>query len=153
MMKISKSSVALSPKKTLPMASIWKFIGVLKVLSKTEHNAFLFFWLYKFFLCSKSLSMVNEFSYYVSTIISNRPMNLGALFLSLFYEGMKMWTDQLKTKDNKAIPGPIWFLFLWSNEYIPEFYRDNSLMVEPIRDASTYSLYCKTVSIPTFSSF
>ena len=40
-------------------------------VSVTKHNTFIFFWLYKFFLCSKSLSMVNEFSYYVSAIISS----------------------------------------------------------------------------------
>ena len=80
-------------------------------------------------------------------------MNLGALFLSSFYEGMKMWVDQLKSQDTKAIPGPIWFLFLWINEYFPEFYRDYSISKESIPNASTYSLRYKTVAIPTFSAF
>ena len=122
-------------------------------ISITERNVFIFFWLYKFFLCSKSLSMVNEFSYYVSAIISSRPMNLGTLFLSSFYEGMKMWVDQLKSRDTKAIPSPIWFLFLWINEYFPEFYRDYSISTESIPNASTYSLRYKTVPIQTFSAF
>ena len=56
--------------------------------------------------------MVKEYSYYVATIVSGRPVNLGALFLSLCYEGLKIWIDQLKAKDTKAIPGPIWFLLL-----------------------------------------
>ena len=60
---------------------------------------------------------MNEYSYYVAAIISGRPVNLGALFLSLFYEGLKLWIDQLKAKENKAIPSPMWFLFLWVNEY------------------------------------
>ena len=76
-------------------------------VSIIECNAFVFFWLCKFILYSKSLSMVNEFSCYVSTIISGRPMNLGALFLSSFYKGMKMWVDQLKLRDTKAILGLI----------------------------------------------
>ena len=66
--------------------------------------------------------MVNEFSYYISAIISGRPMNLGTLFLSSFYEGMKLWIDQLKAKANKAIPSPMWFLFLWANKYFLELY-------------------------------
>ena len=66
-------------------------------MSKSEHNAFLFYWLCKFFI-GKSLAMVNEFSYYVSAIISGKLMNLGALFLSSFYEGLKLWVDQLEAK-------------------------------------------------------
>ena len=97
--------------------------------------------------------MVNEFSYYVSTIISSRSMNLRALFFSSFYKGMKLWIDQLKAKDSKAIPSPMWFLFLWMNEYFSEFYRDCSLTIEPIQDGSTYSLYYKTVTIPTILAF
>ena len=61
-----------------------------------------------------------------------------------------MWVNQLKSRDTKAIPGPIWFLFLWINEYFPEFYRDYSISMP---DASTYSLRYKTVPIPTFSAF
>ena len=122
-------------------------------MNKTEHNAFLFFWLCKFFLCSKSLSMVNEFSYYLSAIISSRLINFGALFLSSFYEGMKLWIDQLKAKDNKAIPSSMWFLFLWVNKYFPEFYCDYSFTTESVRDDSTYSLRYKTIIIPTFSTF
>ena len=62
-------------------------------VGKVEHNAFLFYWLCKFFICSKSLAMVNEFSYYVSAIIFERSVNLGALFLSSLYEGLKLWVD------------------------------------------------------------
>ena len=50
-------------------------------ISKTEHNAFIFFWFCKFFICSNFLVMVNQYSYYVAAIISGRPVNLGALFL------------------------------------------------------------------------
>ena len=94
--------------------------------------------------------MVNEFSYYVSAIISGRLRNLGTLFLSSFYEGMKMWVDQLKSRDTKVIPGPIWFLF---NEYFLEFYRECSISTELVPDAPTYTLRYKTVPIPTFSAF
>ena len=80
-------------------------------------------------------------------------MNLGTLFLSSLYKGMKLLTDQLKVKDSKAILSPMWFLFLWVNEYFLEFCRDYSLKVEPIRDASTYSIRCKIVTIPTFLAF
>ena len=80
-------------------------------------------------------------------------MNLGALSLSLFYEGLKLWIDQLKAKENKAIIGPMWFLFLWVNEYFPKFYRDYAFTVEPIRDASTYNLCNKVVPISIFSAF
>ena len=97
--------------------------------------------------------MVNEFSYYLSTIISGWQMNLGTLFLSSFYAGMKMWVDQLKARDNKAIPGLTWFLFLWVNEYFLEFYRECSLTVEPVRDASMYSLRYKTAPVSTFLAF
>ena len=62
-------------------------------VGKAEHNAFLFYWLCKFFICSKSLAMVNEFSYCVSVIIFGRPVNLGALFLSSLYKGLKLWVD------------------------------------------------------------
>ena len=122
-------------------------------VSQTEHHAFLFFWLCKFFLCSKSLSMVNEFSYFLSAIISGRQVNLGALFLSSLYAGLKMWIVQLKARDNKAIPGPIWFLFLWIKEYFPEFYQEDSSPAEPVQDASSYSLRYKTISIPSSSAF
>ena len=64
-----------------------------------------------------------------------------------------MWVDQLKSKDNKAIPGPIWFLFLWVNEYFPEFYRDYSIPMESVPNAPTYGLRYKTVPFPTFSAF
>ena len=95
--------------------------------------------------------MVNEISYYLLAMISGRPMNLGALFLSLFYEGMKMWVDYLEAQDNIAIPGTIWFLFL--NEYFPEFSRECSLTTELVWGVSTYSLHYKIVLIPTFSAF
>ena len=91
-------------------------------VNKTEHNAFIFFWLCKFFICSNSLATVNEYSYYMVAIISSRLINLGALFLSLFYKGLKLWINQLKAKENKATPCPMWFLFLWVNEYFPEVY-------------------------------
>ena len=39
------------------------------------------------------------------------------------------------------------------NKYFPELYCDYSLKVEPVRDASTYSLRYKTIPIPTFSAF
>ena len=47
----------------------------------------------------------------------------------------------------------MWFLFLWVNEYFPEFYHDCSLTVEPVRDVSTYNLRYKIVPIPTFLAF
>ena len=96
---------------------------------------------------------MNEFSYYVLAIISRKSMNLGALLLSSLYKGMKLWIDQLKAKDNKAIQGPMWFLFLWVNEYFLEFYYDYSLTTELVQDASTYNLCYKTVPILTFSAF
>ena len=80
-------------------------------------------------------------------------MNLGTLFLSSFYEGMKIWVDQMKARDTKAIPGPIWFLFLWVNEYFPKLYRECSLTTETVQDASTFNLHYKTVPIPTSSAF
>ena len=58
-------------------------------ISKTKHNAFVFFWLCKFFICSNSIAMVNEYFYYVTTIVFDKPINLGALFLSLFYASLK----------------------------------------------------------------
>ena len=122
-------------------------------VSKTEHNTFVFFWLYKFFICSNFLAMVNEYSYYITAIISSRPMNLGALFISLFYEGLKLRIGQLKAKENKTIPDLMWFLFLWANEYFPKFYRDYSLTAKPARDASTYILCYKIIPISTISAF
>lgn len=76
--------------------------------------------------------MVNELSYYISVITSGWPINMGALFLSLLYKGMKLWINQLKAKDNKAIPRLMWFLFLWFNKYFPEFYHDYSLTIKPV---------------------
>ena len=84
--------------------------------------------------------MVNKFSYYVSAITSGRAMNLGALFLSSFYEGLNLWIGHLKAKQNKPIIGPMWFLFLWINEYFPELYHDRGLLAHPVQGASTYSL-------------
>ena len=37
-------------------------------------------------------------------------MNLGALFLFSFYEGLNLWDDQLEAKQNKPIAGPIWYM-------------------------------------------
>ena len=64
-------------------------------------------------------------------------MNLGPLFLSSFYKGLKLWIDQLEAKQNKPIAGLMWFLFLWVNEYFPELYRDCGLMATLVQDAST----------------
>ena len=59
-------------------------------IGKVEYNAFIFYWLCKFFICSKSLAMVNEFSYYILVFTSGRLMNLGTLFLSSLYECLKL---------------------------------------------------------------
>ena len=83
-----------------------------RAVEEIEHNAFLIYWLCKIFIYSKSLAMITEFSYYISTIMSGRLMNLGALFFSSLYEGLKLWIDQLKAKQNKTIADPIWFLFM-----------------------------------------
>ena len=80
-------------------------------------------------------------------------MNLRALFLSSFSEGLKLWINQLKAKQNKPIAGLMWFLFLWINEYFPELYRDCGLAAALVRDTSTYSLQHTTISISTFSNF
>ena len=122
-------------------------------MGKAKHNAFLFYWLCKFFICSKSLAIVNEFSYYVSAIIFGRLVNLGTLFLSSLYEGLKLWVDQLEAKQNKPIATPMWFLFLWINEYFLELYRDCGLSAQSVGDASTYNLQYKTIPVSFFSTF
>ena len=123
------------------------------VVGKAEHNAFLFYWLCKFYICSKSLTMVNEFSYYVSVITSGKLMNVGALFPSSFYEGLNLWIGQLKANQNKPIAGLMWFLFLWINEYFLELYCDCGLPTHLIQDSSTYSLRYKTIPVSSFSAF
>ena len=110
-----------------------------------------FLWFCKFFICSNSLGMVKEYSYYISTIVSGRLINLRALFLSVLCKGLKLWIDQLQTRENKPIRGLMWFLFLCFNEYFLEFYRKCSVAAEQVRDPPTYALKFRNPLISTSS--
>ena len=39
------------------------------LIADVEHKAFLLFWFCKFFICTNSLGIINEFAYYVAIVI------------------------------------------------------------------------------------
>ena len=78
-----------------------------------EHKAFLLSWLCKFFICKSSVAMVDEFSYYVSSILTHYYLNLGALYLSLLYKSLLTMIHWLNNKgDIRTMFSPFWFLQL-----------------------------------------
>ena len=79
-----------------------------------EHKAFLFFWNCWLFVCTSSIVVVGEFVLYVLAILIWSYLNIGALFLSLLYNGLFATVSWLKNGELiKSVFWPFWFLQLW----------------------------------------
>ena len=73
-----------------------------------EHHAFLFYWLCKYFICTNSVAIIFEYSYYVAVIVSSKPITLTPLFLTLLYRSFFLILDQLKSDEGiKTVLGPL----------------------------------------------
>ena len=53
-------------------------------ISDREHHVFLFFWFCKYFIYTNSIAIVSEYSYYMETIISSKPLALALSFFFIF---------------------------------------------------------------------
>lgn len=87
-----------------------------------EHNVFLLLWFCKYFICSNSVAVVQEFQLVISLFVFGANICLDSLFLSLLYRSLYTLLDALEVeKEMKTVPGPLWFLQLWIILYFPEF--------------------------------
>ena len=69
-------------------------------VSDGKHHTFMLYWLYKYFICTNSVAIVFDYSYYVAAIVSNKPLALVPLFLSLLYRSCFTILEWLKSNED-----------------------------------------------------
>lgn len=80
-------------------------------VSDVEHNTFYLHWFNMFFICTGSITRVQELQLYVALLQSNKSIVWGYLFISSFCRSFPTILERLREmNDINIVNGPIWFL-------------------------------------------
>lgn len=125
------------------------------VVSSGEHHTFLLMWFCKYFICTGSIGMVNEYCNFVLAITFNHDLALGPLLFSTLYRGIFHLLNNLEDGHTKynTISSPIWILILWARLYfLDALYPSIGLLVTK-QDNTCYGQALICLSLPKMLAF